>query len=328
MAAPGTGWAERFEPGEPARHAEAARALVAMQQAKSKRFGNGRALHRKPIVALKGTLRVLDGVPAHLRHGLFERLGGYDVTLRLSNGGTDVANDRVPDIRGFSLRVHGLHGPGALGGTTDHQDFTLINRSAFAFPDSRPFVGLVLAASQGPAGLIGWALRTYGPLKMFGQLKRLKDSFDLPFFGFATEPFFSAAPIACGPSAVRVRLLPPQGRHAQRRPERWADEYLAQLNEGPLVYRLQLQSFVDEARTPVEDASVDWPESVAPYVDVAELVIERQDLDSPEAKAFADAVERAVFDPWQALAAHRPLGEVMRSRKVVYFESQKARGAA
>ena len=190
------------------------------------------------------------------------------------------------------------------------------------------FVGLVLAASQGPAGLIGWALRTYGPLKMFGQLMRLKDSFDLPFSGFATEPFFSAAPIACGPSAVRVRLLPPQGRHAQRRPERWADEYLAQLNEGPLVYRLQLQSFVDEARTPVEDASVDWPESVAPYVDVAELVIERQDLDSPEAKAFAVAVERAVFDPWQALAAHRPLGEVMRSRKVVYFESQKARGAA
>ena len=81
MAAPGTGWAERLEPGEPARHAEAARALVAMQQAKSKRFGNGRALHRKPIVALKGTLRVLDGVPAHLRHGLFERLGGYHGTL-------------------------------------------------------------------------------------------------------------------------------------------------------------------------------------------------------------------------------------------------------
>ena len=60
MAAPGTGWAERIEPGEQARHAEAARALVAMQQAKSQRFGTGRALHRKPIVALKGTLRVLD----------------------------------------------------------------------------------------------------------------------------------------------------------------------------------------------------------------------------------------------------------------------------
>jgi hypothetical protein len=228
MAAPGTGWAERFEPGEPARHAEAARALVAMQQAKSKRFGTGRALHRKPIVALKGTLRVLDGVPAQLRHGLFERLGGYDVTLRLSNGGTDVANDRVPDIRGFSLRVHGLHGPGALGGTTDHQDFTLINRSAFAFPDSRPFVGLVLAASQGPAGLIGWALRTYGPLKMFGQLKRLKDSFDLPFSGTITRPddwhlhLRDGAALARG-AAAHARASSPRA-HRDAEPEAAGDD--------------------------------------------------------------------------------------------------------
>jgi hypothetical protein len=43
---------------------------------------------------------------------------------------------------------------------------------------------------------------------------------------------------------------------------------------------------------------------------------------------FIDQVERGVFDPWQALAAHRPLGEVMRARKVVYFESEKARGAS
>ena len=41
----------------------------------------------------------------------------------------------------------------------------------------------------------------------------------------------------------------------------------------------------------------------------------------------AAEVEAAVFDPWQALAAHRPLGDVMRARKVVYFESQKGRGA-
>ena len=30
----------------------------------------------------------------------------------------------------------------------------------------------------------------------------------------------------------------------------------------------------------------------------------------------------------QLLAAHRPLGDVQRARKVVYFESQKGRGAA
>jgi hypothetical protein len=34
------------------------------------------------------------------------------------------------------------------------------------------------------------------------------------------------------------------------------------------------------------------------------------------------------FDPWSGLLAHRPLGEVMRARKVAYLVSQKGRGAA
>ena len=47
---------------------------------------------------------------------------------------------------------------------------------------------------------------------------------------------------------------------------------------------------------------------------------------SYEAIAGAD-VERLRFDPWGGLAAHRPLGEIMRARKAAYFHSQKARGA-
>ena len=37
--------------------------------------------------------------------------------------------------------------------------------------------------------------------------KRLKPP-GKPFGGFAVEPVFSCVPIACGPYAVRVRLLP------------------------------------------------------------------------------------------------------------------------
>ena len=327
MSPDSTRWAEHVGPDEAQRHAEAATRLVAVQKAKSAQFGNGRALHRKPIVALKATLRVLDGLPGRARHGLFAEAVGHDAWIRLSNGGTDVKSDRTPDVRGFSLRVFGLNGEAALGGMTDHQDFTLINHPAFAFPDSRPFVGLVTAASRGPAAILVWALKTYGPLGVFGQLARMRKTFARPFTGFATEPFFSAAPIQCGPHAVRVRLVPPAGRKATVAAD-WAQDLRAQLAQGPLVWRLQLQFFADEARTPIEDASVDWPEAAAPWLDVAELVAEPQPLDGPDGKAFAERVERSVFAPWQALAAHRPLGEVMRARKLVYFESQKARGAA
>ena len=90
-----------------------------------------------------------------------------------------------------------------------------------------------------------------------------------------------------------------------------------------MKYRLQLQFFVDEARTPLEDASVEWTESVSPFVDVAELTLEAPSTDVD----FIAHVEAGVFDPWQALVAHKPLGEVMRARKVAYFSSQQGRGA-
>jgi hypothetical protein len=90
-----------------------------------------------------------------------------------------------------------------------------------------------------------------------------------------------------------------------------------------LQWDLQLQPYVSEALTPIEDASVNW---TTPYSTVARLTLPVQDptVDA----AFAKQVEDAVFDPWQALAAHRPLGDVMRARKVVYFASQQTRGAA
>lgn len=61
---------------------------------------------------------------------------------------------------------------------------------------------------------------------------------------------------------------------------------------------------------------------------MAQLTLPQQDPDSSSGQALAQAIEQAVFDPWSALLQHRPLGDVMRARKIVYFESQKQRGAA
>ena len=109
----------------------------------------------------------------------------------------------------------------------------------------------------------------------------------------------------------------------QQGPDDWDAEFSGRLKQHDLQWELQLQPFVDEARTPIEDASVDWP---TPYTTVARLTLPRQDTAAD--RALAQQVEAAIFDPWQALAEHRPLGDVMRARKVVYFESQKGRGAA
>jgi hypothetical protein len=326
---PSTAWVEMVGVDEAARHAAAARDIAALQQRKNARFGVGRALHRKGLLCTTAELEVLPGLPAHAAQGLFAQPGRYPVWVRLSNGGVDKQSDRRPDIRGFAFRVQGLApAPSALGGTIEHQDFSLINQTHFAFATSHPFFGLVLAAGESPGALLKWMFRTYGLIGGIKQIKKMAATFGRPFAGFACERFASTLPIAFGPYAAKLRLLPPPG--LQPRPDAaqaWAADFRAHTansTSGPLVYELQAQFFENEASTPIEDASVEWLERDAPFVSLARLHVNAPPADA----VWQQQAEASVYDPWQALAAHRPLGEVMRARKVVYFESQKVRGAA
>jgi hypothetical protein len=318
-----TDWRERIGPGEEAHHARVAEVIGRLQQAKSKKFGAGRALHRKQLLAATGTLEVLDGLPETARHGLFAHPGRHRALVRLSNGGPDVQANKVPDIRGFALKVLDVSGDGALGGPADHQDFLMINQNRFASPDSREFVAFIEAATPGPLAGILHLFKAHGP---FGGLARLRDLFTMlggKFNGFAAERFDTVVPLQCGPYAVRVRLKPVGSPPPQTRAKDIADDMRERLAVGPLHWDLELQFFVDEATTPIEDASRPWPEAETPVVTVARLTLPQQGVDD----AVAAEAEATRFDPWGGLAAHRPLGEVMRARKVAYLASQQGRGA-
>lgn len=326
--APSTGWQEKIAPDEEQRYAGYARQFAEIQARKSARWGPGRALHRKQVTVAHGVLEVLDGLPGFARHGLFAQPRDYDVWVRLSNGDMAHGADTAPDIRGFSLRVFGVRGESALGsGPATSQDFTLINQEAFAFSGSGEFVDFVAAASHGKGSLFKYLFKRYGLLGAPRQLSRMIKVAGKPFGGFATEPLFSALPMANGPYAVRVRLLPAASNGVAAPDARadWALDFSNRLAQKPLHWDLQLQFFASEELTPIEDASVNWP---TPYSTVARLMLPRQDTGTPEGRALAQQVEDSVFDPWQALAQHRPLCDVQRARKVVYFESQKGRGAA
>ncbi len=316
---PATTWQEKISPVEAERHKHAAALLTDIQRKNSERDGNGRALHRKGHLALKAELTVLADLPEHARQGLFAAPKKYEAWIRLSNGGGRVEKDRKPDIRGFAIRVLGVSGESALGGGAVAQDFVLINQETFGFKDSELFLGLVMAAQKNPLAVVWLFIRKLGFFAGLAQVKRLAANVGRPFAGFANANFFSAAPLACGPYAVRVKLVPTAPAAKAIDPGDWQADMRARLAQGPINYDLQLQFFSDEATTPIEDASVDWP---APYVTVGKLTVTGAGDD-----AFAHQVESATFDPWEALAAHRPLGEVMRARKVAYFSSQQTRGA-
>ena len=323
-----TDWQEKIAPDEEERYAGYAAQFVEIQKRRSARWGVGRTLHRKQVTAAHGTLEVLDEVPSYARHGLFAKPHDYDVWVRLSNGGMNRAPDKAPDIRGFSMRVFGVEGESALGnGPAKSQDFTLINTEMFSFSGSAEFVDFVVAAAKGNGSLIKYVIKRYGLLggpRMLGKMLKIASK---PFSGFATEPLFSAVPMANGPYAVRVRLLPSasNGTAELNATQDLAGDFSSRLKRGPLHWDVQLQYYTNETLTPIEDASVNWQ---TPYSTVARLMLPKQDTASPEGWALAQEVEGTVIDPWQALAEHRPLGDVQRARKVVYFASQKGRGAA
>jgi hypothetical protein len=324
---PSKDWKEIVPPDEETRFARFAEQLVELQRMHAVAGPAGRALHKKLIGGFEARLEILNNLPEPARHGLFAGPKVYDALVRCSNGSSAPQDDAKPDIRGMAVKVLDVDGPKVLG-TARTQDFLGILQSTTPFRTADEFVG-VIHASRNAALALPRMLFTVG-LRTFSILPKLVKAVNQPVTSLAPRCFYSALPIQCGPYAVRFAFVPitapePEGMSAG--PNRLADDLTARLRSGAIEYALELQFFVDEQRTPIEDGSVDWPVDIAPYVRVAKLVIPQQDAASERGRSLAARIQKLSFDPWHALVEHRPLGGMMRARKITYFASAKERAA-
>lgn len=324
-ANPSTQWQEQIHDWEESWHAELTEQLVAMQSRFNEKFGPGRALHRRQIAGLHGTFEVRSDLPEYLRQGVFAESATYECLIRLSDGSPGVTRDATPDVHGFAISLRGVSGEGALGSETDRQDFLLINHRVFGFATSREFGSLVPHAAKSQAAVVKYMIKTYGPLKGAAVAAALAKDMAKPFFGYGTSKFYSAVPIRFGPHAVRLRLNPHQTNAKLGAVLDYSGDIVNRLDTADLSYDLDVQFFVDEESTPIEDGTVDWPEEVSPFVTVGTLALPTQDCASEDGQELAKEVEEDHFDPWQALVAHRPLGEIMRARKATYYASTQNR---
>ena len=90
------------------------------------------------------------------------------------------------------------------------------------------------------------------------------------------------------------------------------------------VWELRAQLCTDLEKMPVEDSSKPWPEEESPYVTVGTITAAPQDSWSvPNVKAIDDGMS---FSPWHGIAAHQPLGSIMRVRRNAYQGSAGFRG--
>lgn len=306
-------------------------------------LGHGfRGVHAKSHALLKGELRILDGLPTEFAQGLFARPASYDALIRLSTGAGDVLPDSISLLRGIAVKVLDVDGvrlQGSEGDTT--QDFLMANGKTFPAPGPKQFLGnLKLLAkttdkAEGLKKAVSAVFRTLekgveavgGESGLLEQLGGHRHTHPLG------ESFFSQAPIRFGDHIAKFGLVPRStnfraldgteidiaGREDALRQE--IGEVLA--DEGG-EWELRVQLCRDLEANPIEDASIEWSEEDNPYVTVAILSVAPQTSWSWDRSRVLD--DGTAFNPWHGIEAHRPLGAVMRARKVAYAASSQLRG--
>jgi hypothetical protein len=197
-----------------------------------------------------------------------------------------------------------------------------------------PVAGLLVRLSDWQLAFLIGGLRVAKPiLGLFGM------PLPLPMQVFIARndnmlgmPFYSAAPIRWGQHVAKFEVVPLSDNVKQ-----FADQPLSP-TAGPEAYRemmvdffsaetadyeLRAQLCTDLGTMPIEDATVDWPESQSKYVGVAKLTYPKQNPYTDDRKYFGDEV--LSFNSWRGLNAHRPLGPINRMKLRVYDASSEFR---
>jgi hypothetical protein len=144
--------------------------------------------------------------------------------------------------------------------------------------------------------------------------------------------YWSTTPYQFGPDRIVKYAVRPTSRRRSPKPAALTDTYLTDamrthLDQEEATFDFLVQFHVDDRRTPIEDATVEWQTQDAPYQRLGIIRIPRQRFDNPER---ATRGERMMFNPWHSLMAHTPLGGMNRARREIYramaeFRSQTRR---
>ncbi len=289
-----------------------------------------RVSHGKSHGLAVGELTVPDDLPAPLAQGVFQPGASYPVIARLANVPGEIDADSVATQRGLSLKLIGVEGEKLPGHADATQDFVLDSGNRFASGTAAQFLTnhrLLEHAPQVPSAFkaaVSTAARAINKL-----LHRIGgDSPTLDFFGHSrvhpmAEAYFTQAPIRYGDHLAKLAVVPvaPAQRAldgtsvALDDPNALRTATVGFLREHDAEFDIRVQLCTDLRAMPVEDASVEWPENKSPYRTVARLRFPRQDAYSPARRSFVDNLSFCVS---HSLAAHRPLGSIMRARLHAY----------
>jgi catalase len=299
-----------------------------------------RGFHAKGT-GVRAKFHIHPDLPKNLRVGLFQPNAEYDALVRFSNARGEVLGDLAKDQRGVAIRVKTIQGSVlSLEDNLNIQDFLMTNTPISFARNPVQFIEVGEILLGGIVNVIPSLIRKYG----FTETRRILGVFLAPIVSFKPlqmNQYWSRTSFQYGDFAMRFLIRPSRGSKTlsstqqllgvlqsvfQGVPQKdiyMREKLLEALNTNDLSFDFCIQLFVDEKKTPIEDAYIEWKESDSPPIPIATLIIPKQNFD----EKLQEEVEHMAFNPWHT-DEHTPLGLINLARKKVYDASAVHRGAS
>lgn len=286
-----------------------------------------RDAHAKAHGCVTAEVQVLSNLAPALRQGVFAEPGKlWHASMRLSNGNAYPQMDSAKDARGMAIKLMDVPGPQLLADQQGRgeQDFVMFNHPDFFVSDVAEYQQNIAAQATGQtwqAFFPGWNPFKWQIRHLFIALGTLAPAPNSP----TESTYYSVSAYKFGTANAKFRVAPDPQRCPQYslppQNEKLPNFLRGALNQQlstdrvPACFVLQIQRQDPSKYMPLEDTSIEWKESDAPFETVANVLIPAQDFDTPELNLTCD---NQSFNPWFAIAEHRPVGGINRLRKAVY----------
>ncbi|HZK79618.1 MAG TPA: catalase family protein [Humisphaera sp.] len=289
-------------------------------------YPNGGALragNTKTYGVVRGEFEILPGLADELRQGVFSSPRTFPAWVRFAGPGPLAPPDMDDNgILSIGIKLIGVDGPKLIDDEKHTQDFTGISCPTFTTPNVAANAKLQRHIRQGTP--VFYFLNPFD--------SHYRDAIMQGLYARAnTSPlevkYYSCVPYLFGTGRAAKYSIQPCSGERSKIPWNAPANYLRQamtatLDRKDVEFDFLVQFQTDAWRMPIEDASVRWPEKLSPFVPVAKLRIPMQKFDSPAQLEFAGNLS---YNPWHAIAEHRPLGNQNRARKRIYLQMSKLR---